>query len=448
MRRVASFAWLRWLGVVLLTFSLGASSPVTHGYWQQLFERSPEAVAYPASFYGVSEASTSIGQTLWQSGQRAVSLHYLRLGVQQGDAHAARLLADYIPSQRDYWRSQASLLGDETEILRLAADLLATDPDAAVATLLSGEQDVRKLPKMQRQALMRLLFNHPWLQDQELNWQQILANEAALAPDSIWLERQILAQQLASTTGLKWHTGACSAQVELRVEGGQGREQLYAWLLQLREHPMADLGLCWFEAQQPAQCEETSAGRLRCDVDTQRYQVTVAAQQHQFASLPARANVHGRAMSISAASSFSVWVHELGHMFGLADEYPMAQALAAAFCRGDYAFNAQNLYITPRDADALDADQVVAVQRELPWQAWLQQPIAQRQASGAEVLGSANPEQIGLFAVDTCEGTGFQAWRPVAKTTFMQQHEVGVVPDLYIQLMRQHLLGYSDSHLK
>lgn len=131
--------------------------------------------------------------------------------------------------------------------------------------------------------------------------------------------------------------------------------------------------------------------------------------------------------------------HELGHALGLADEYAMRPELAQAFCAGEYRFDALNIVFTvSRELSAADYQAFLA---SLPWKTHLTVPIAKSIEGGKWLLGSEsdNDDVVGLYPAETCTyGPGY-AWKPVAEKTFMEQHEIGSVPTLYLKLIRERL---------
>ncbi|WP_194757286.1 hypothetical protein [Aliidiomarina indica] len=131
--------------------------------------------------------------------------------------------------------------------------------------------------------------------------------------------------------------------------------------------------------------------------------------------------------------------HELGHALGLADEYGMRPELARAFCSGDYQFDALNIVFTA--SRELNDESYQAFKASLPWRTYLTTPIARKTEKGQWVLGSDadSDDAVGLYPADTCtHGPGY-AWKPVAEKTFMEQHEIGSVPTLYLKLIRDRL---------
>lgn len=151
------------------------------------------------------------------------------------------------------------------------------------------------------------------------------------------------------------------------------------------------------------------------------------------------ANTRNGVVFLHEQASALVLRHELGHALGFADEYSMHPELAAAFCTGEFNFQPLNMVITKNDwVTNAEYQKLIS---QLPWQRYIEQELGVLQPSGIWRLGSQNKEKVGLFAAETCAGTGYYAWKPLAKKTFMQQHEIGAVPELYLQLTQQRLEG-------
>ena len=151
------------------------------------------------------------------------------------------------------------------------------------------------------------------------------------------------------------------------------------------------------------------------------------------------ANTRNGVVFLHEQASALVLRHELGHALGFADEYSMHPRLAAKFCAGEFNFRPLNMVIT--ENDWLTNAEYKNFISQLPWQRYIEQEPGVLEPSGIWRLGSQNKEKVGLFAAETCAGTGYYAWKPLAQKTFMQQHEIGVVPELYLQLIQQRLEG-------
>ncbi|RUO21193.1 hypothetical protein CWE08_06295 [Aliidiomarina iranensis] len=151
------------------------------------------------------------------------------------------------------------------------------------------------------------------------------------------------------------------------------------------------------------------------------------------------ANTRNGVVFLQRTASVHVLKHEFGHALGLADEYPMHSELARQFCNGEFNFTANNLVIT--DKAWLTPQEMRVFQQSLPWYDFLQQPLGVQEPNGIWRLGSPDSGKVGLFKASTCEGTGRYAWKPVADTTWMEQHQIGNIPALYIQLIQNQLNG-------
>jgi hypothetical protein len=151
------------------------------------------------------------------------------------------------------------------------------------------------------------------------------------------------------------------------------------------------------------------------------------------------ANTRNGVVFLHEQASALVLRHELGHALGFADEYSMHRELAAQFCAGEFNFRPLNIMVTKNDW--LTNAEYKKLISQLPWQRHIEQELGVLQPSGIWRLGSQNKEKVGLFAAETCVGTGYYAWKPLAQKTFMQQHEIGAVPELYLQLIQQRLEG-------
>lgn len=409
---------LRWL-VLTLTIAcvlyIGGSQSRDRAYWTAVFKQAPGSFAYPASAYGVGEASHFLGDIYWRRGQRAVSLSYYQRAVSQGDAGAAYALSRHIPARRDEWLRAAAELGDKQASLTVAEALLDESPGEAYKLIAGLEPSAQ-----QRELQASLLIRHPQL-DHEQRWSQV-------APDNRqWNRRRDAQRSLQSMQALD-----CAVPVTVFSAAVGGNEALYDWLAALKEHPLNSLDMCFALGVDPSLSCGPHQGRADCRSD-----LAGNAGYQWFITDKGIANARHTHLYLPVDASFDVLVHELAHWFGLADEYPMSAELAELFCSGRYRFDAQNIVVTP--ARILSEAAYQRLLADLPWGRYLKQPLATKHREGTYELGSTDSTKIGLFAADTCQhAEGYYAWKPVAPLTFMEQHDVGRVPALYIELMRRY----------
>lgn len=149
------------------------------------------------------------------------------------------------------------------------------------------------------------------------------------------------------------------------------------------------------------------------------------------------ASVNAQRMVLTSDSTGRVLAHELGHVLGLADEYPLRPEIAQAFCHGQYQRQALNVVMT--DKQLLTRDELRKLWLRLPWQHrvsdWRQ--LAQQRPNGLWRLGSDRLNTaVGLYPAATCDAIdGVFAWKPVANVTAMERHQSDHWPALYQQLL-------------
>lgn len=122
-----------------------------------------------------------------------------------------------------------------------------------------------------------------------------------------------------------------------------------------------------------------------------------------------KANVNGGVMYLDLADTYKVFVHELAHFAGFVDEYPLSTPLAAVHCESKRAPNVVTAVKgAPIDLNLLEK--------------W---------------YGRGYP--VAISRTRTCNNHHKQAYKPVADMTFMEFHDEGLIPPLYLSLWEQQL---------
>ena len=121
-----------------------------------------------------------------------------------------------------------------------------------------------------------------------------------------------------------------------------------------------------------------------------------------------KANVNNGIMFLDLADSYSVFVHELAHFAGFVDEYPLSKRMSEIHCRPNAA---PNLVVVPE------------------WTEYELQGYLTFESEGA-----------GLFKARTCNNHSSQAYKLTSQMTFMEYHDQGVIPDVYLQRWKEQLL--------
>ncbi|MCV2883899.1 hypothetical protein OE749_04240 [Aestuariibacter sp. AA17] len=177
--------------------------------------------------------------------------------------------------------------------------------------------------------------------------------------------------------------------------------------------PMCALPPVWLKT---LKCDDNwqNQPRLGCDIgdiaalsNVRDFSHVVVFAEH------GKANVHNGIMYLDLADTYSVFVHELAHFAGFVDEYPLSSMMADMHCNRD---SAPNLQIIDPET--------------FPEGAPLNWPVG------------VQPEQY--TKARTCNNHTYQAYKPVKSMTFMEYHDHGVIPPLYLQIWHKQLMNRSN----
>ncbi|BFT30222.1 hypothetical protein D210916BOD24_13980 [Alteromonas sp. D210916BOD_24] len=127
-----------------------------------------------------------------------------------------------------------------------------------------------------------------------------------------------------------------------------------------------------------------------------------------------KANVQNGVMYLDISDAYSVFVHELAHFAGFADEYPIGRGMAKALCN--------DTQITDFMPPNLVVDSSVWYAPAQTVNNWL----------------AIDPSAI-IAKSKTCELIGKASYKPSRRVTFMEHHDSGVIPPLYLVLWEQQL---------
>jgi hypothetical protein len=122
-----------------------------------------------------------------------------------------------------------------------------------------------------------------------------------------------------------------------------------------------------------------------------------------------KANVDNGVMYLDIADDYAVFVHELAHFAGFVDEYPMSAQQANIVCRSVKAPN-------------------LVVEGELTYQ-----PISRIQE------WRTLDQSLSLSVSRTCEKVGVTAYKPSTAMTFLEHHDIGHIPPIYLALWRSQI---------
>ncbi len=157
------------------------------------------------------------------------------------------------------------------------------------------------------------------------------------------------------------------------------------------------------------------SGVLGCDVTP----LAVVAKQREFShavvvSEQGKANVQNGVMYLDISDAYSVFVHELAHFSGFADEYPIGRGMARKLCDED------------------------GIEDFLPPNVIVDSEYWYSPHSTVDKWLNIDPAAI-IAPAKTCMVLGKNSYKPSRRITFMEHHDSGVIPPLYLVLWRDQL---------
>lgn len=189
-----------------------------------------------------------------------------------------------------------------------------------------------------------------------------------------------------------------------------------------KDERLAGLSLCvnkpiWLE-KETLTCSANfqKSGLLGCNITplaevAKRFDITHAV----IISAQGKANVRNGVMFLDITDAYSVFVHELAHFAGFVDEYPLSSRAARRLCLAD---NIENF--TPPN---LVVDGEITYQPLEMVDQWLMQ----------------SDTSLVISPSKTCDAIDAKSYKPSNYITFMEHHDTGRIPPIYLALWEQQL---------
>ncbi len=160
-------------------------------------------------------------------------------------------------------------------------------------------------------------------------------------------------------------------------------------------------------------------GNLACNVKPLAPIVKARDITHAIVvSEQGKANVQNGVMYLDISDAYSVMVHELAHFSGFIDEYALSRNAARRYCSKE----GLNTFAPPN----LTMDGAIAYHPQNTVNRW-------ETKAKEEFL----PLRVGT--AKTCGAINVTSYKPSRVITFMEHHDSGVIPDLYLSLWQEQL---------
>ncbi|WP_100640952.1 tetratricopeptide repeat protein [Alteromonas facilis] len=220
-------------------------------------------------------------------------------------------------------------------------------------------------------------------------------------------------------------TKACAMNLLPVAKSLANQVQAQQMITQLQQDKrLSSLPICvsppvWLEDSELT-CEvklRSGAQRMMCDLTQLEPIVTQHNVTHVIVFNPVgRAYVDMGAMYLDLNDTYAVFVHELAHFAGFADEYPMSEHLADIHCEQQ---TAPNLLFAGEIAYEPHT-------RAAEWQ---------------RIIELSDGKSLGIHSARTCNNVNRKAYKLTAARTFLEFHDSEYIPEVYRTLWREQLLA-------
>ncbi|MBU2892430.1 hypothetical protein KO495_03715 [Colwellia sp. D2M02] len=240
---------------------------------------------------------------------------------------------------------------------------------------------------------------------------------------------------------------SCTTSLQLFASSLANLKHLDALIEQFISTPLASF-VCLppprYVARQSLSCHNNKKSALLCDESTWReLAATITTRHIGYMSNEGGANVHFGILYFDRHDSVDVFTHELSHLLGFIDEYPLSTNHST--CQQTQASKfSHNLSVLARNYQGRQADIRRQILQELPWSNAIKPstPILHQRDHNSDnwLLGTpkSHRHEVGVFAAQSCKksklakANNFSAFKATAQSTHLE-YSVEQLSLLYLQ---------------
>jgi len=178
---------------------------------------------------------------------------------------------------------------------------------------------------------------------------------------------------------------------------------------------------------------------IRCDESIWNKQQGITPAENRFVAVLVEhggANVNSGILYLDGEDTAAVFFHELAHLLGFIDEYPLPKTHFRCLSEQDAKFSF-NIAVLPRLYQGSKEVVRQKILAQLPWAKYISSstPLVSKTSQGW-LLGTIEqkPGAVGVFIAETCNEADFVAVKPLNQRTSMRYFEESF-PALYMQLL-------------
>ncbi len=403
-----------------------------------------KATKLPA-YYLYQRSGQVVGSALWLQATRALA---------ESQAQYAIELAHYFQQQNNlprakFWLTHALTLNSEQAVW-LLANIEYREKNYPAAAELLADLIAKQSAKYYEKSLL-LLIEIRLIQGKLTKVSALSAKLEVFNPEHPLLGELSFYSVLAVNQGNAELANTCHASVQMYGTELSSLRKLSRLIAEFEQTPLQQFA-CFttprYISQAKLNCSHQGKETIRCD--EKQWQTLESTIDTRFIGVmvpQGGANVNHGILYLDSEDSLSVFAHEIAHLLGFIDEYPLPKHHAKCDSAQSSPF-AFNVAVFPK---VLKGDRQTLrkqIIEQLAWGRFIKQqtPIL-TEVNGQWRLGTPGEyrDEVGLFNSKTCDkrqtnqGTKLyhlQAFKPLSSLTSLEYHELDF-PEFYIQLLLQ-----------
>jgi hypothetical protein len=186
-------------------------------------------------------------------------------------------------------------------------------------------------------------------------------------------------------------------------------------------------------------CSHIEDEAIRCDESIWNKEQGVISLKHRFLAVLVEkggANVNSGILYLDSNDTEKVFLHELAHLLGFVDEYPLPKNHFRCLGKQESMFS-HNIAVLPRFYQGSQQFVRQTILSQLPWAKYIDSttPLIRKTSEGW-VIGTTGGtrDTVGGFVAESCDGPNFVSVKPLNQRTAMRYFEEPI-PMLYLQLL-------------
>ena len=209
-------------------------------------------------------------------------------------------------------------------------------------------------------------------------------------------------------------------------------------------------------SKQMLNCDHDEDEAIRCDESIWYKKLDEISLKPRYLAIlvdKGGANVNSGILYLDANDTEKVFLHELAHLLGFIDEYPLPIKHLRCLGKQTSMFS-HNIAVLPRVYHGSQQFVRAKILAQLPWAKYIANttPLTTKTEKGW-VIGTTGGtlDTVGAFIAESCNGSNLVSVKPVNHTTAMRYFEE-TIPALYLQLLsdnpRQFLMPSYTKNVK